>query len=107
MEWSRFALIALLASCATAGSADDDDGNVKPAADGSTFSFPDAARFDAAPVPDATPIITYDAAPIVPDAGGPFCENSNSCASDECCFSLGGPGFCVTGDEILGVCLPD
>ncbi len=106
MEWSRIALVALLASCATAGS-DDDDGNVKPAADATSFSFPDAAHFDAAQLPDAAPNITYDAAPIVPDAGGLFCEDSNVCGNGECCFSLGGPGFCVQGEEILGVCLPD
>ena len=105
MKWPRIALLALLASCATAGT--DDDGTATPKPDATSgFSFPDAARFiDAAPKPDATPIISYDAAPVTPDAGL-FCENSNSCGNGECCFSLGGPGFCVPGEEVIGVCVP-
>lgn len=105
MEWTRIALVALLASCASAGS--DDDGNNEGPPDADTsFSFPDARPFaDAAPLPDAAPIV-YDAAPGSAD-GGLFCQNSSTCGSGQCCLSLGGPGFCVPGEEVLGVCLPD
>ncbi len=110
MEWSRFALLALLASCATASS--DDDGNVAPTVDSGTSGFLDAKpRPDAAQTstPDAAPNITYDAAPIEPDAAaGLFCEDSNECESGDCCLTLGGSsGVCVRGEEILGACLPD
>lgn len=107
MEWSRIALLALLASCASAGSDDNSSDASTPNAD-SGFSFPDAARFpDATPMPDAKPASSVDAAPVGTADAGLFCDNSNQCGSTECCFSLGGPGFCVPGEEVIGVCLPD
>ncbi|MCP4447772.1 MAG: hypothetical protein GY811_20905 [Myxococcales bacterium] len=102
MKWTRIALLALLASCATAGS---DGGDVTPKPDASPgFGVHDAASTpDATPMPDATPIITYDATP--PDSGL-FCENTEGCGTGECCISLNGTGLCVPGDEIAGVCIP-
>ncbi len=109
MEWLRVALAGVvLVSCATAAS-DHDDGKVVPTVD-SGSSFPDARpRPDAGATPDAAPVITFDAAPVTPDAGqGLFCESSDVCDSDECCLTLGGDtGFCVRGQEVLYVCLPD
>ncbi len=103
MLWIRISLVALLASCASAGS--DDNNPPAPDAEGG-FNFPDAASFpDATPTPDAA--IVYDAAPVTSDAGL-FCENSNTCDTGQCCLSLGGPGFCVPGSEIVpGVCIPN
>lgn len=81
--------------------------------------FPDAARFpdanpnapDARVFPDANITPTPDAG-ILPtgDAGaGLFCSSDNDCTTaGECCLILGQPpGFCVPGDNSLGICLPN
>jgi len=109
METLRIALMAcLVASCATAASEQE---RIVPTADASEpiSSFPDATPFPDADLrqPDAAPNVVYDAAPAGTPDGGLFCESSSVCGSGECCFSLGGPGFCVPGEEVIGVCLPD
>ncbi len=80
-------------------------------------AFPDAAPFpdantnlpDARVFPDAN--TSFPDATITPpgDAGGLFCSTDADCntGAGECCFSLGGPGFCVPGDNSLGVCIPN
>ncbi len=97
-------LVTALASCATAGS-DGDDGTPAPDAKPPSV-FPDAARFpDAMPTPDANPLVSYDATPTTPDAGGGgiFCEDSDMCAAGKCCLL----SLCIPGEEVLGLCIPD
>jgi hypothetical protein len=101
----------LVGGCATAGSDDGSIDSPGPDASGST-SFPDAApRADARPLPDASTLadasIPVDAQPSASD-GGLICDDSSQCTqAGTCCFSLGGPGFCVPGEEVVGVCVPD
>ncbi len=103
-----FALLAF--GCATGGK----EGNDLP--------------IDAPRMVDGTPIIidapgtTVDAhqsvtdAPITIDApvtmidapSGPFCNGNAECTvAGQCCFALGGPGFCVAGTPFGSACVPD
>lgn len=70
-------------------------------------SQPDARLVDARLVdaPGSQP----DAPIALPDGGGLFCTTSAECTiAGQCCFSLGGPGFCIDGTEqIPGLCLPN
>lgn len=105
----------VLGACATAGGDDDDDGT--PSVD-ATAPRPDASVSpwpDARPPADARPpnmfvdanVSIADAGISVGDGGGLFCTDSSMCTeAGTCCFSLGGPGFCVPGTEIGGVCFP-
>lgn len=114
-------LTLCLAACATAGdgTGGDDDGNVNvdanaPRPDASVSPWPDARPFADArqmnfPV-DANQGGSADA-PIggTSDGGGLFCTSTAQCSSmpGTCCFSLGGPGFCVPGTEVGGICIPE
>lgn len=102
-------LLLLLCACASAGSGNDDVSPDPPDASGA-LSFPDANLT----LPDAAPPV--DARPVVPDAmtrsgadAGLICNDSSTCTDPgTCCFSLGGPGFCVPGTEAIpGVCIPE
>lgn len=108
MKMLRLTLLLLLGSCAFASSESENQDTHSP--DASIKGFLDARPSpDAQPLPDAQTVSVPDAAPIVttPDAAGLFCESSSACTeSGTCCFSLGGPGFCVPGVEVLGACIP-
>ena len=60
--------------------------------------------------PDASnPPPPADAGVSGPDAGDPlFCNADTDCVNaGECCFDLGSPpGFCVSGSDVFGVCVP-
>ncbi len=106
MKWFSVVILATtIASCATAGS-DDDDGIPTP--DAKIVSvFSDAGRFpDAMPIPDAGQVVSYDATPATPDAGGNgiFCDDTSMCGPGKCCLL----SLCIPGQEpVPGLCLPD
>jgi hypothetical protein len=122
------AILAVLAACATTTSPGDDIGDDDVTEADAAVSQADASEvfFDAMPgqpdampgqpdampsQPDAAMMGIPDAAPVmVPDAAtGPFCASIANCAGGECCFKFppdAPMGFCVVGEEFLGVCFP-
>jgi hypothetical protein len=67
-----------------------------------------------APIPSIDAPVTSIDAPVTPidaavdAAPGLFCNSDTDCtAAGTCCFDLGmPPGFCVSGTDVLGVCVP-
>ena len=99
-------VIALLAcGCATGGKDGGDLPIDAPKIDASQLTI-DAPRIDA-------PTMSMIDAPIMIDAmidapSGPFCNGNGDCTvAGECCFALGGPGFCVPGTAIGSACVPN
>lgn len=107
--------LSMLMACAQGEATGPGDNNGGPDA----RVFPDAARFpdantnfpDARVFPDAniTPIPDGGILPTGDAGTGLFCNTDNDCTTaGECCFTLGQPpGFCVPGDNSLGVCIPN
>ena len=97
--------LALVCSCANAGNPGDqskNDASVKR--DGNT-SQPDTPTAIDSSIDGQQ--IMIDAA-IDSGTTGPFCNGNSECTvAGECCFSLGGPGFCVPGTPVAGSCIPN
>jgi hypothetical protein len=101
-----FALLAC--GCATGGKDNDGPVDAPKAIDSSNVTIDAPRQIDA---PNMVLIDAY----VPPDAfvpqdapSGPFCNGNSECTvAGQCCFSLGGPGFCVPGTPVAGACLPD
>jgi hypothetical protein len=101
-------LILALVACAQGG---EDDTSTPDASvvDGGLGGFADAdpSVADARFRPIDAGSSAADSAVGGGDGGGLMCTDTSMCTTGQCCFSAGGPGFCVPGMEIQGICLPN
>ncbi len=104
-----FALALMVCSCANAGNPGS-GGDDMPKIDASVKHDSSTSQPDTPPPIDAS----IDSQQIMIDAAidsgttGPFCNGNSECTvAGECCFTLGGPGFCVPGTPFAGSCIPN
>jgi hypothetical protein len=101
--------VAVLVGCAAAGSAEESqtDAAVNVHHDAHVTPLDSPKQIDASFGDGAIPI---DASVVMPDSGGEplICTDNSQCTNaGDCCFTLGGPGFCVPGTIFLGACIPN
>jgi hypothetical protein len=106
MSIARFLWLAAVSGCAVATSASVGNDAAVDHKDAHVVVTIDSPRaIDASPLQDSSPLI--DAPP--PDAAPEplICNSNPECTTPgDCCFSLGGPGFCVPGTIVITVCVP-
>jgi hypothetical protein len=103
---------AFVLACATGGASGGGGDDVQDPQDAAVTDPPKdsnvSTMVDAPMVKMDAPMATPDAA-VQPDAppGSLLCTTNTDCTTaGQCCFAIGGQGFCVPGTVILGACFP-